>query len=258
MNLKSCIQLCTSLMLLTLIVFIASCSNPSNDPVSNTAIDSALGQENPVFDSGPDTAQPVIFYFEDLGFTLGFDSVFTGKSGYYQHPVNDSINFTIEGDHQSMLGQKMTLTYLYEEPKWVVKSIEESRVTTLMINYHNYSEDAEVCNYKFPGKQSIQSKYSVLKRLSPEKFSPFNFGYEESDLKNWNLEEIKKVVKANCSSNYAESILNAKSLTDHPFAPGVTEVILKVNLIPSPYADLPKSTATNKTVYLHFDIIWGD
>ena len=140
----------------------------------------------------------------------------------------------------------------------MVKSIEESRVTTLMINYHNYSEDAEICNYKFPGKQSIHSKYSVLKRLSPEKFSPFNFGYEESDLKNWNLEEIKKVVKANCSSNYAESILNAKSLTDHPFAPGVTEVILKVNLIPSPYADLPKSTATNKTVYLHFDIIWGD
>ncbi len=258
MNLKSCFQLCTSFMLLTLIVFIASCSNPTTEPASNTEIDSALGLENPVFDSGPDTAQPVIFYFEDLGFTLGFDSVFTGKTGHYQHPVNDSIKFTIETDHLSMLDQKMTLTYLYEEPKWIVKSIEESRVTTLMINYHNYSEDAEICNFKFPGKQSIQSKYTVLKRLSPEKFSPFNFGYEESDLKNWNIDDIKKVVKANCSSQYAESILNAKSLTEHPFSPGVTEVILKVNLTPSPYAEMPKSSTSNKSVYIHFDIIWGD
>ena len=61
---------------------------------------------------------------------------------------------------------------------------------------------------------------------------------------------------ASCSNPSTKSILTAKSLTDHPFAAGVTKVILKVNLILSPYADLPKSTTTKKTVYLHFDIIW--
>lgn len=247
-----------SVLLLGLITLMASCNNQTTETNANIAIDSALGEENPVFDSGPDTAQPVIFYFEDLGFTLGFDSVFTGKTAFYQHPVNDSIKYTIDRDQMSILDQKITLSYLYEEPKWIVKSIEESRVTTLFINPHNNNPENEICEFPFPGKQNIQSKYTVLKRISPEKFSAFNFGYEESDLKSWSLDEIKKTVKSNCSSKSAESILNAKSLTDYPFSPGVTEVILKINLTPSPYIKAPKSGAANKSVYVHFDIIWGD
>jgi len=258
MNSLFCRHFTLSVLLLGLITFTASCNNQTTETTPSNAIDSALGEENPVFDSGPDTAQPVIFYFEDLGFTLGFDSVFTGKTGYYQHPVNDSIKYTIDRDQMSILDQKITLSYLYEEPKWIVKSIEESRVTTLFINAHNYTEDDETCDFQFPGKQSVQSKYTVLKRLSPEKFSAFSYGYEESDLKSWNLEEIKKVVKANCSSKNSQSILNAKSLTEYPFSPGVTEVVLKINLAASPYANVPKSSSTNKSVYVHFDIIWGD